>query len=98
MKEERRDPTVQADDSHLDQEAVNRLRSYVPPPTAYDQVPLSRRAAVLLLLYADRNGDLRVVITIRAKTLSSCMFWLDQPCSQGLVAVLHDMRTALTLA
>lgn len=77
-----RDRTVQADDFHLDQEAVNRLRSYVPPPTAYDQVPLSRRAAVLLLLYADRNGDLRVVVTIRAKTLSSCMFWLVQPCFQ----------------
>ncbi|KAJ5114937.1 NUDIX domain protein [Penicillium alfredii] len=53
------------------QEAINRLRAYVPPPTAYDSVPLIRRAAVLLLLYADRQGELRVVITIRAKTLSS---------------------------
>ncbi|KAJ5769369.1 hypothetical protein N7520_003928 [Penicillium odoratum] len=53
-------------------EAVRRLRNYVPPPTAYEDVPLSRRAAVLLLLYADAKGDLRVVITIRAKTLSSC--------------------------
>lgn len=52
-------------------EAINRLRSYVPPPTAYGEVPLSRRAAVLILLYADPNGELRVVITIRAKTLSS---------------------------
>ncbi|KAJ5219998.1 hypothetical protein N7468_009202 [Penicillium chermesinum] len=53
------------------QEAIARLRNYVPPPTAYYDVPLSRRAAVLILLYADPNGDLRVVITIRAKTLSS---------------------------
>ncbi|KAJ5886868.1 uncharacterized protein N7473_009542 [Penicillium subrubescens] len=53
------------------QEAIDRLRRYTPPPTAYGQVPLSRRAAVLILLYADLQGDLRVVITIRAKTLSS---------------------------
>ncbi|KAJ5712730.1 hypothetical protein N7493_009198, partial [Penicillium malachiteum] len=54
-------------------EAINRFRNYVPPPTAYNDIPLSRRAAVLLLLYADQKGDLRIVITIRAKTLSSCM-------------------------
>ncbi|KAJ5377308.1 NUDIX domain protein [Penicillium cataractarum] len=53
------------------QEAIDRLRGYTPPPTAYGEVPLSRRAAVLILLYADLQGDLRVVITIRAKTLSS---------------------------
>ncbi|RDW86653.1 NUDIX hydrolase [Aspergillus mulundensis] len=53
------------------QEAINRLRAFNPPPTSYDLVPLSRRAAVLLLLYADANGDLRVVLTIRASTLSS---------------------------
>ncbi|CAL5866152.1 uncharacterized protein PFLUO_LOCUS359 [Penicillium psychrofluorescens] len=53
------------------QEAIHRLRNYVPPPTAYDTVPLTRRAAVLLLLYADSQGDLRIVITIRAKTLRS---------------------------
>ncbi|KAJ5459704.1 NUDIX domain protein, partial [Penicillium daleae] len=53
------------------QEAINRLRKYTPPPTAYGEVPLSRRAAVLILLYADLQGDLRVVVTIRAKTLNS---------------------------
>ncbi|KAL4765606.1 NUDIX hydrolase [Aspergillus foveolatus] len=53
------------------QEAINRLRAFKPPPTSYDLVPLSRRAAVLLLLYADAKGDLRVVLTIRASTLSS---------------------------
>ncbi|KAJ5594092.1 uncharacterized protein N7459_000300 [Penicillium hispanicum] len=54
--------------------ASQRLRDYVPPPTAYEDVPLTRRAAVLLLLYADAQGNLRVVITIRAKTLSSCTY------------------------
>lgn len=54
------------------QEAIERLRAYIPPPTHYFSLPLSRRAAVLLLLYADRNGKLRVVLTMRAKTLSSC--------------------------
>ncbi|QMW25531.1 hypothetical protein G4B84_000776 [Aspergillus flavus NRRL3357] len=53
------------------QDAIDRLRSYKPPPTNYEMVPLSRRAAVLLLLYADPKGDLRVVLTMRAKTLSS---------------------------
>ncbi|KAL5339217.1 NUDIX hydrolase domain-like protein [Aspergillus crustosus] len=53
------------------QNAIDRLRAFKPPPTSYDLVPLSRRAAVLLLLYADANGDLRVVLTIRASTLSS---------------------------
>ncbi|CAI7574952.1 unnamed protein product [Penicillium glandicola] len=37
----------------------------------YNSVPLSRRAAVLILLFADAKGDLNVVVTIRAKTLSS---------------------------
>ncbi|KAL4782056.1 NUDIX domain protein [Aspergillus varians] len=53
------------------QNAINRLRAFKPPPTNYDLVPLSRRAAVLVLLYADARGDLRVVLTIRASTLSS---------------------------
>lgn len=97
-----------ADDLHSNQEAINRLRNYVPPPTAYKEVPLTRRAAVLLLLYADRNGELRVVITIRAKTLSSCMccpfvspdflaVWTS-PVFRASLLVLHDMRTVLTLA
>ncbi|KAL2860781.1 NUDIX hydrolase, partial [Aspergillus lucknowensis] len=51
--------------------AIDRLRAYKPPPTSYDLVPVSRRAAVLVLLYADSKGDLRVVLTIRASTLSS---------------------------
>ncbi|KAK4181269.1 putative peroxisomal coenzyme A diphosphatase precursor [Triangularia setosa] len=52
--------------------AVARLRAFKPPPfPLWDRLPVSRRAAVLLLLYADRKGDLRVVITMRAATLRS---------------------------
>ncbi|KAK4042410.1 NUDIX hydrolase domain-like protein [Parachaetomium inaequale] len=52
--------------------AIARLRAYKPPPfPLWDRLPLGRRAAVLLLLYADRRGDLRVVITMRAASLRS---------------------------
>jgi 8-oxo-dGTP pyrophosphatase MutT (NUDIX family) len=34
-------------------------------------MPLSRKAAVLILLFADPAGELRVVVTMRASTLSS---------------------------
>ncbi|KAH8884424.1 hypothetical protein GQ53DRAFT_752025 [Thozetella sp. PMI_491] len=52
--------------------ALARLRAFKPPPfPLWDRLPLSRRAAVLVLLYADRRGDLRVVITMRAATLRS---------------------------
>ena len=54
------------------QAAIARLRAYRPPPfPLWDRLPLSRRAAVLMLLYADRRGDLRVVITMRAASLRS---------------------------
>ncbi|OQE16822.1 hypothetical protein PENFLA_c026G03494 [Penicillium flavigenum] len=64
-------PNIMAPLNPTSQEAIARLRNYVPPPTVYDSLPLSRRAAVLILLFADAKGDLRVVVTIRAKTLSS---------------------------
>ncbi|KAJ3947985.1 8-oxo-dGTP diphosphatase [Colletotrichum fioriniae] len=52
--------------------AIARLRRYVPPAfPLWDRLPVSRRAAVLILLYADRRGDLRVVITMRAASLRS---------------------------
>ncbi|EED12270.1 NUDIX domain protein [Talaromyces stipitatus ATCC 10500] len=51
--------------------AIARLRAYKPPPSSYGSLPLSRRAAVLILLYADPEGELKTVLTIRAKTLSS---------------------------
>ncbi|KAI0457744.1 hypothetical protein F5B21DRAFT_501131 [Xylaria acuta] len=50
--------------------AIARLRAYKPPPfPVWDRLPVSRRAAVLILLFADRRGDLRVVITMRAASL-----------------------------
>ncbi|KAI0868604.1 NUDIX hydrolase domain-like protein [Hypoxylon argillaceum] len=50
--------------------AIARLRAYKPPPfPTWDRLPVSRRAAVLILLFADRRGDLRVVITMRAASL-----------------------------
>ncbi|KAK7744948.1 8-oxo-dGTP diphosphatase [Cytospora paraplurivora] len=52
--------------------AIARLRAYKPPPfPLWDRLPVSRRAAVLILLYADRKGDLRVVLTMRAASLRS---------------------------
>ncbi|KAI5287158.1 hypothetical protein KEM54_006196 [Ascosphaera aggregata] len=51
--------------------AIESLRAYGTPETYYYQVPFRRRAAVLLLLYADKRGDLRVIITIRSSNLNS---------------------------
>ncbi|KAL2756285.1 hypothetical protein ACRALDRAFT_1081796 [Sodiomyces alcalophilus JCM 7366] len=52
--------------------AIAHLRAYRPPPfPVWDRLPASRRAAVLLLLYADRRGDLRVIVTMRATSLRS---------------------------
>lgn len=51
--------------------ALARLRAYKPPPTTYHRLPLARRAAVLILLYADALGDLRVVLTLRAASMST---------------------------
>ncbi|EGZ77354.1 hypothetical protein NEUTE2DRAFT_78767 [Neurospora tetrasperma FGSC 2509] len=52
--------------------AIARLRAFKPPPfPLWDRLPISRRAAVLLLLFADKRGDLRVVITMRAASMRS---------------------------
>ncbi|CZS94444.1 related to coenzyme A diphosphatase [Rhynchosporium agropyri] len=52
--------------------AIARLRAYKPPTFAiWDRLPLGRKAAVLILLFADRRGDLRVVLTMRASNLRS---------------------------
>lgn len=52
--------------------ALGRLRAYEPPPfPLWHALPVRRRAAVLVLLYADRAGDLRVVVTMRAASLRS---------------------------
>lgn len=56
----------------LHQAALARLRAYKPPPfPLWDALPARKRAAVLILLYPDRWGDLRVVITMRAASLRS---------------------------
>lgn len=52
-------------------QALDRLRAYKAPPTVWQDMPLSRRAAVLILLFADKKGDLRVVVTMRASSLNS---------------------------
>ncbi|KAH7025541.1 hypothetical protein B0J12DRAFT_705047 [Macrophomina phaseolina] len=51
--------------------ALARLRAYKPPPTQYFNLPLARRAAVLILLFADKRGDLRVVLTMRAAGMNT---------------------------
>ncbi|KAJ4408993.1 8-oxo-dGTP diphosphatase [Didymella pomorum] len=48
---------------------LERLRAYTPPPTNYYNCPLSRRAAVLIVLFPDRHGDLKVVLTMRSASL-----------------------------
>jgi hypothetical protein len=69
--------------------AIARLRTYVPPPTQYYSLPLARRAAVLILLYADKHGELRVVLTMRAKTLKSCEFNAPFHPSHSLRTTTH---------
>lgn len=53
-------------------QVLQRLRSYKPPEFAtWNRLPLSRRAAVLILLFADRRGDLRVLITMRSTRMAN---------------------------
>lgn len=47
-------------------QALDRLRAFTPPPTQWLNCPLTRRAAVLILLFADNRGKLKVVLTIRS--------------------------------
>lgn len=55
----------------LCQRAIERLRAFGTPETNYFQVPVKKRAAVLYLLFADKHGDLRVIVTIRSSNLNS---------------------------
>ncbi|KAF2869309.1 NUDIX hydrolase domain-like protein [Massariosphaeria phaeospora] len=57
--------------SQASAQALARLRAYTPPPTQWYNCPLTRRAAVLILLFPDRHGELKVVLTMRASTLRS---------------------------
>jgi hypothetical protein len=54
------------------QKAIANLRAFASPQTNWYKCPLTRRAAVLILLFADRKGDLRVVLTIRSAGLRNC--------------------------
>ncbi|KAL6869941.1 8-oxo-dGTP diphosphatase [Amphichorda felina] len=66
------DASSMASLSPISAAAIARLRAYKPPPFPFwDTLPVRKRAAVLILLYADRWGDLRVVITMRAASLRS---------------------------
>ncbi|KAF8476999.1 hypothetical protein BDZ91DRAFT_708507 [Kalaharituber pfeilii] len=65
-------------DTHLDAmtrltpesvQAIRRLCAHVPPKSNYELMPLSRRAAVLLLLFPDVQGRLKVVLTLRSELL-----------------------------
>ncbi|PSN63513.1 hypothetical protein BS50DRAFT_679765 [Corynespora cassiicola Philippines] len=55
--------------SQASAQALSRLRNYTPPPTQWYNCPLTRRAAVLILLFPDNYGNLKVVLTMRAATL-----------------------------
>ncbi|KAK5171970.1 8-oxo-dGTP diphosphatase [Saxophila tyrrhenica] len=57
--------------SPASKKAIANLRAYTSPTTNWYKCPLTRRAAVLILLFADRGGDLRVVLTIRSAGLKS---------------------------
>ncbi|KPM41762.1 hypothetical protein AK830_g4771 [Neonectria ditissima] len=50
---------------------IRHFTHHMPGPTQNACLLKSPRAAVLILLYADRRGDLRVVITMRAASLRS---------------------------
>ncbi|KAL6159523.1 8-oxo-dGTP diphosphatase [Exserohilum turcicum] len=52
-------------------QALGRLRNYKPPATQWHNCPLGRRAAVLILLFPDRRGELKVVLTVRSAELRS---------------------------
>lgn len=74
--------------------AIARLRAYKPPEfPVWDKLHVSRRAAVLILLYADRRGDLRVVVTMRAASLRSFSGAL---LSGSALIVLRNGRLWLT--
>ncbi|CAK7274183.1 8-oxo-dGTP diphosphatase [Sporothrix epigloea] len=64
------DPSTMAPLNARSVAAIARLRAFRPPLfSLWDRLPVHRRAAVLVLLYADRRGDLRVVLTMRAAGL-----------------------------
>ncbi|KAK9479277.1 NUDIX hydrolase domain-like protein [Lipomyces japonicus] len=57
--------------SKVSTQCLQRLRQYKPGPSVWNSLPLSRRAAVLVLLFPDAGGGLRIVLTMRGALLSS---------------------------
>ncbi|EPS38531.1 hypothetical protein H072_7676 [Dactylellina haptotyla CBS 200.50] len=51
------------------QDVINRLKDYKPPQDQWEEFDPSRRAAVLILLFPDAKGELRVVLTERSSSL-----------------------------
>ncbi|KAK6505643.1 hypothetical protein TWF481_007534 [Arthrobotrys musiformis] len=51
------------------QEVISRLKNYKPPSNQWEEFDVSRRAAVLILLFPDSKGELRVVLTERSSNL-----------------------------
>lgn len=51
--------------------ALGRLRSYQVASSIWDDLPVSRRAGVLVLLYSNKNKELASLLTLRSRNLSS---------------------------
>jgi peroxisomal coenzyme A diphosphatase NUDT7 len=51
--------------------ALARLRSYRVRPSVWDELPVTRRAGVLVLLYSNKHNELASVLTLRSANLSS---------------------------
>ncbi|KAH0544453.1 hypothetical protein FGG08_001350 [Glutinoglossum americanum] len=77
-------------------QALSRLRAYASPGSIalYSSLPVSRRAAVLILLFADQAGDLRVVLTLRADTLRQVALPGGKPTSAAESASTTALREA----
>ncbi|KAK6335954.1 hypothetical protein TWF730_003329 [Orbilia blumenaviensis] len=60
---------IDSDSRKALQEVINRLKNYKPPSNQWDDFDVSRRAAVLILLFPDSKGELRVVLTERSSNL-----------------------------
>jgi peroxisomal coenzyme A diphosphatase NUDT7 len=52
-------------------QALSRLRSYPVKPSIWDEVPFTRRAGVLVLLFANKHNELATVLTLRSSNLTS---------------------------
>ncbi|EWC46017.1 hypothetical protein DRE_04810 [Drechslerella stenobrocha 248] len=83
---------TESDSPNQLQDAINRLKNYKPPLNQWDDIDASRRAAVLILLFTDAKGELRVVLTERSSTLRTFAGQVALPggklCSRALL--VHD--------